>query len=144
MPVHRFAVIALLIGLAPIAAAQTPSLTAPESRTQHASTVNHAESGRIELQPTSVPADYCPTGDSGIRRQVFPIRFQYPFANNTYAVTLGLSGADIEQSRNLRLATSVEGRTRDGMTIVVWTWCNTVIYGNTRVDYLVAGRRPPR
>jgi H-type lectin domain-containing protein len=118
------------------AAAQQRTQMASQSATE-STAVNHAEGGSVSMQYSGSNA--CPAGPSGQRLQVFPIRFQRPFTNNAYVATVGLSTADVDQSRNFRLGASIENKTRDGMTIVTRTWCNTVIHSAT-FNYSAVGR----
>lgn len=126
------------IALPAAASAEQSSLTSAAARTDGSTAVNRAEYGRVSMAPTS--SNTCIEGDSNVRRQVFPIRFRVPFRNSAYAVSLGVSGADVDQGRNFRLGTAIESKTRDGMVIVAHTWCNTVIHSLT-IDYIVTGLR---
>jgi CspA family cold shock protein len=128
----------VLLAAAATSAGAAQSQRAAPAPTQNATTANHAESGRVSMARSA--SDSCTPGDANFRRQIFPIRFRAPFANNGYAVTLGLSGLDVYHGRNIRIDSTAENRTRDGMTIVAVTWCDTIIE-SANIDYMVVGYR---
>ena len=136
----RYAIRLLLATAACSTAGAAMAQTAAPASTATASTTNHSESGRVTMVRSA--SDSCIPGDANFRRQVFPIRFQFPFANNRYSVVLALSGLDVDHNRNVRIDTQAINRMREGMTIVAMTWCNTIIEA-ANIDYLVAGYRAP-
>jgi hypothetical protein len=95
--------------------------------------VNHAEGGSVSLSRSV--SSTCPND----RQELFPISFNRPFANNQYVVTIGLATADVDNNANFRLQASVVQKTRDGMTIMAHTWCNTTVYSAT-FTYSAVGR----
>ncbi|MEA2998850.1 MAG: H-type lectin domain [Sphingomonadales bacterium] len=126
--------LAALLSLAPVAAPASAAAIRHAVQTATESTpVNHAEGGSFSM--ASSASSTCPND----RPQVFPIRFQRPFSDTRYVVTVGLSTGDVDHVSNFRLQALIMDRTRDGMTIVARTWCNTTVYSGT-FSYSAVGR----
>jgi hypothetical protein len=131
-------IIYALLGASLALAAAATEAADPKGQVSQAASgpVRNVQFGEVAMVRSL--SDSCPANDGGVRRQVFPIRFSTPFSNSDYAVTVGLSEADVDHTRNFRIGTNVVNKTPQGMTIVAYTWCETNIY-SARFSYMAVG-----
>lgn len=101
-----------------------------------AAIANRAYAGTVRM--TSTSSNTCLPGESGIRKQVFTVKFTEPFKNANYVVGLGVRGIDVSNGENLRIDSFVENKANNFMTLVAQTWCTTSIY-NAHIDYMAVG-----
>ncbi len=140
MPTRSFLLAALLLLSAPLAAQDVQELPLEANPPLLGDLLIHA--GSFAAERSAVPYDRCPEGPEGRRQQVAQVFFDPPYREVPQVVVslnwLSFPESDDEPGRGLRVGAYAQDVTRESMTIVVQTWCNSWM-NSARGTYLAMG-----
>lgn len=95
-------------------------------------------SGKFSAEGSRPEPSSCPSREAGRQVQSSFILFDPPY-REVPQVFVALEEFDFAESRNLRFGARAVDVDQYSMTLVVWTWCDTVMY-MAKGSYFVIGQ----